>query len=108
QSDRPRDPSLIPLTLTITPPAGISVVETAFPPAKDFTLKGSKQPLAVFEGAFQIDVRLAVGAEHPSGTVTIPARLRYQACDDTTCFRPMVAEASWTIRVAGNGSAGEA
>jgi thioredoxin:protein disulfide reductase len=102
QSDRPRDPSLIPLTLTVTPPAGISVVETAFPPAKDFTLKGSKQPLAVFEGAFQIDVRLAVGAEHPSETVTIPARLRYQACDDTTCFRPMVADASWTIRVAGS------
>ena len=47
QSDKPRDPSLIPLTLTIDAPQGISVAGLTFPPSKDFLLKGSDQPLAV-------------------------------------------------------------
>jgi thioredoxin:protein disulfide reductase len=103
QSDKPRDPSLIPLTLTIDVPAGVSVRGLTFPPAKDFTLKGSDQPLAVFEGAFPIEARLAIAKDHPAGEVAVPARLRYQACDETTCFRPMTIATSWTLRVVAAG-----
>jgi cytochrome c biogenesis protein CcdA/DsbC/DsbD-like thiol-disulfide interchange protein len=99
QSDKPRDPSLIPLTLTIDVPAGVSVEGLTFPPPKDFTLKGSDQPLAVFEGAFPIEARLAIAKDHPAGEITIPARLRYQACDDTTCFRPTTIPATWTLNI---------
>ena len=53
QSDKPRDPSLIPLTVTLDAPPGVSLAGLGFPPSKDFTLKGTDQPLAVFEGAFQ-------------------------------------------------------
>ena len=105
QSDKPRDPSLIPLTLTLDAPKGISVAGLTFPAAKDFLLKGSDQPLAVFEGAFAIEARLAVAKDHPAGDVTVPARLRYQACDDTTCFRPMTIPATWTFKVAAGGKA---
>jgi cytochrome c biogenesis protein CcdA len=107
QSDKPRDPSLIPLTLTFEAPAGITIGKLAFPPPKDFVLKGSDQPLAVFEGAFIIDAELIVSKDHPGGEVTVPARLRYQACDDTMCFRPMTIPLSWTLTVvkAGNGAA---
>jgi hypothetical protein len=69
----------------LSAPAGVKVEELGFPPAKDFTLKGTDTPLAVFEGAFPIEVRLAIAKDHPAGEVTVPARLRYQACDDTTC-----------------------
>ena len=66
QSDKPRDPSLIPLTVTLDAPPGVSVAGLVFPPPKDFTLKGSDQPLAVFEGAFPIEARLAI-ADRPPG-----------------------------------------
>jgi cytochrome c biogenesis protein CcdA len=105
QSDKPRDPSLIPLTLAIDAPKGISVAGLTFPPAKDFLLKGSDQPLAVFEGTSPIEARLAVAKDHPAGDVTVPARLRYQACDDTTCFRPMTIPVTWTFTVAAGGNA---
>src|SRR5690242_8335739 len=49
QSDRPRDPSLIPTTLTIDAPAGIKVAQLVFPHPKDFTLEGQAEPLAVFD-----------------------------------------------------------
>ena len=67
QSDKPRDPSLIPLTVTLDAPPGVSLAALVFPRPKDFTLKGSDQPLAVFEGAFQIEARLAIADSHPGG-----------------------------------------
>jgi cytochrome c biogenesis protein CcdA/thiol-disulfide isomerase/thioredoxin len=103
QSDKPRDPSLIPLTLTFDAPAGVSVSGLAFPASKDFTLKGSDQPLAVFEGAFAIEARLAIAKDHPPGEITIPARLRYQACDEIMCFRPMTIPATWTLTIVAAG-----
>ena len=103
QSDKPRDPSLIALTLTIDAPSGVTVGKLVFPPSKDFVLKGSDQPLAVFEGAFTIEAQLIVAKDHPAGEVTVPARLRYQACDETTCFRPVTVPLSWTLTVASAG-----
>ena len=103
QSDKPRDPSLIPLTLSIDAPAGISVGGLTFPPSKDFMLKGGDTPLAVFEGTFPIEAKLVVAKDHSAGEVTVPARLRYQACDETTCFRPTTIAAKWTFTVTAGG-----
>jgi thioredoxin:protein disulfide reductase len=103
QSNRPKDPSLIPLTLTVDTPAGVKVEALVFPPAKEFTLKGGDQPLAVFEGAFPIEAKLAIAKDHPAGEISVPARLRYQACDETTCFRPMTIATSWTIKIVAGG-----
>lgn len=99
QSDKPRDPSLIPTVLTIDPPAGASVVELVYPSPTDLTQIGADQPLAVFERKFAIGLRLMLSPEIPIGEMTVPGRLRYQACNDTTCFAPTTAEAQWTLRV---------
>ena len=99
QSNQPRDPTLIPTVLAIDPPPGVSAVEVVFPKAIDFEQKGGTQPLAVFEREFVIGVRLQVDRRQPPGDLVIPARLRYQACDDKVCFRPMTADVSWTVRV---------
>src|SRR4029077_1940222 len=47
QSNNPRDPSLIAATLTIDAPPGVRVAHLVFPEAKDFTLNGQAEPLAV-------------------------------------------------------------
>jgi thioredoxin:protein disulfide reductase len=99
QSNQPRDPTLIPTVLSIDPPPGVSALEVVFPKAIDFEQKGGAQPLAVFEREFLIGARLQVDGRQPPGDLVIPARLRYQACDDKVCFRPMTADVSWTVRV---------
>src|SRR5437868_10737962 len=58
QSNRPRDPLLIPTVLTIDAPAGVTVDELVWPPTTDFLVAGQGQPLAVFEREFAIGVRL--------------------------------------------------
>src|SRR5688572_21425269 len=105
QSDKPRDPSLIPTTLTIDAPDGIKVTQLVFPHSTDFAQEGQAQPLAVFDREFVVGAELEVGGGVQPGELTVPARLRYQACNDKVCFRPMTATTAWTVRVAPAGKA---
>lgn len=99
QSNAPRDPLLIPTAVTVTPPGGISVSEVVYPPATDFVQTGQPTPLAVFEQNFAIGIALAVAGGVAPGELAVPIRLRYQACDATTCFAPQREELTATIRV---------
>lgn len=53
----------------------------------------------MFEQRFAIGVELAVGDAIPPGDVAIPIRLRYQACDERTCFAPLREEVTATLHV---------
>lgn len=101
QSDRPRDPSLIATELSIETPDGVSVEELVFPEAEDFEQEGLPEPLLVFEREFVIGVQLRLAADVPAGDLVLPARLRYQACDDKMCYAPANAQTEWTLRVVG-------
>jgi cytochrome c biogenesis protein CcdA len=105
QSDKPRDPSLIPTTLTIDAPDGIKVTQLVFPHPTDFAQEGQAQPLAVFDHEFVVGAELEVDGGVGPGELTVPARLRYQACNDKVCFRPMTATTAWTLRIAPAGKA---
>ena len=105
QSNKPRDPSLIPTVLTIDAPAGVTVAEIVYPPAQDLKQAGADQPLAVFERAFAVGIRLALAPTVAPGDLVIPAHLRYQACDATMCYPPTTADAEWTIKVVPAGAA---
>jgi thioredoxin:protein disulfide reductase len=105
QSDRPRDPSLIPTVLTVEPPAGVRVRQLIYPHPTDFAQQGQTQPLAVFERDFVLGAELEIEPGLPAGALVIPARLRYQACDDKVCFRPIIAPITWTLRVGSSASA---
>ena len=99
QSNQPRDKSLIPTVLGVDPPAGVKPLEVVFPKDIDFKQEGSNEPLAVFEREFVVGARFELDKSVPAGELVIPGRLRYQACDDKICYRPMTADVSWTIPV---------
>jgi len=105
QSNKPRDPDLIPTELTVDAPAGVTVKEVVFPAPIDLKQVGASQPLAVFERTFSIGVQFAIAPNAASGAIDVPARLRYQACNDTTCFAPTTATATWTLKVVPAGTA---
>ena len=98
-SNKPRDPFLIPVTLQVTPPEGVTVEEIVWPESTDLQQAGASQPLRVFQRNFAIGVRLKVSAQASRGDLIVPASLRYQACDETTCYIPTRAETSWTFKV---------
>jgi thiol:disulfide interchange protein len=104
QSNAPRDKSLIPTVLTVDAPSGVVVSEIVYPPATDLAQAGQPQPLAVFEREFPIGVTVAVPKTAAPGDVVIPARLRYQTCNEQMCFAPTTASAQWTLRVVAPGT----
>jgi len=105
QSNKPRDPLLIATELAIEAPDGVTVKELVFPAPVDLKQQGADQPLAVFERSFAVGVQFTVAPSTPTGTLRVPARLHYQACNDTTCFAPANATAEWTLNVLPSGAA---
>ena len=99
-SNKPRDPSLIPIVLTVDAPSGIAVEEIVYPEATDLEQQGAPEPLAVYEREFFIGVRLRADSGLAAGEIVVPARLRYQACDERVCYVPATVSSSWTLRVA--------
>lgn len=99
QSNKPRDPTLIATVLWIDQSAGLAVKEVVFPPTTDFRQEGTTEPLAVFEREFVVGVSAVLNAGQAPGVMTIPGRLRYQACNDKVCFTPRSVDTAWTIRV---------
>ncbi len=101
QSNKPKDPNLIPTELTPDPPSGITVSEVVFPEPSELKQQNVSEPLLVFEHEFTIGVMLDIGRDVPLGDITIPATLHYQACNDTACFFPVTIPAEWTLKVVG-------
>jgi len=108
QSNKPLDPTLIPTVLTIDAPAGVTVEEIVYPPAMELKQQGLDQPLSVFAHEFAIGVQVSLAPGTAAGDLVLPARLRYQACNDIMCFPPATAEFAWTLRVAPAGAGAEA
>lgn len=104
QSNKPRDESLIPTSLTIEAPAGMKVASITYPPATDLTQAGQAEPLAVFDREFTIKVTATLDTSVAPGDLVVPARLRYQACDAHMCYPPARADVRWTLVVTKTGA----
>jgi len=104
----PRDEFLIATTLEIVPPPGQKVAEVAWPQPVERTLAFAPgKPLLLYEGQVRLSAPLSGTAA--AGGPPLRARLRFQACNDTTCLPPrtleLTAEEAARGAAAGSGNA---
>ena len=99
-SNAPLEDFLIPTVLSLDPPAGMELEALAWPEPILLSQQGADQPLAVFEETFVIGAALALAPDLEPGAYTVPATLRYQACDETMCYLPATAELAFPVVVA--------
>jgi DsbC/DsbD-like thiol-disulfide interchange protein len=99
------DEYLIPTTVTAELPKGITQVSISYPPGKLKKFGFSATPLNVYEGRAVIRVKLSASTQAPVGSLKIPLTLRYQACNETTCFPPAHGPVTATLKIAPAGSA---
>ncbi len=104
-SNKPLDPLLIPTVLTVEPPAGLTLVAIAYPEPIMLPTKFSAEPLAVYEEHFALGAMLTAAADLAPGEYTVPASLRYQACDDEKCLPPKTLKMEFKVTVAAPGAA---
>ncbi len=100
-SHKPRDPYLIPTTLTPQLPAGFTLAETVYPNGqlKKFPFSPDKA-LDVYSSSVTFHLRLAAGATAPIGTANIPITLRFQACNNSACLPPVKVALTAPVQVA--------
>ncbi|MCS7208721.1 MAG: thioredoxin family protein [Fimbriimonadales bacterium] len=97
----PSEDYLIPTELRIEAGKGYKVgkVEYPKPLEKAFTFSGGK-PIKIYEGRTPLKFHIQLEKAVPKGTLVVKARLRYQACDDTTCYRPQTLPVEIKIPIA--------
>jgi hypothetical protein len=84
-SHTPHDELLIPTSLNVEPPAGLKVLGQEYPAGISLRLDvGAGEVLSTYQGEFR--VRLQVLA--PKGESVLTGALRYQACDNKSCYPP--------------------
>lgn len=92
QSNKPLDKYLVATKLELDVPKGIDVTTPTYPRPIMRDLKFSKTKVAVFEGRAQIRFNVAIPATFSGNSVEVRARLRFQACNDESCFAPVTRE----------------
>lgn len=99
QSSKPLDKFLVATKLDVEAPSGMQVGAVTYPRAQMRNLKFSKSQVAVYEGRTSIRFNVTVPANYTGGSAEIRGKLRFQACNDESCFPPVTREVKMWLNV---------
>lgn len=99
QSNRPLDKYLVPTKLDLETPSGMKAGPVSYPRAVMRKLKFSKSAVAVYEGRAVLRFNVTVPANYNGSSGEIKGKLRFQACNDDSCFPPQTREVKMWLNV---------
>lgn len=100
QANPAANPQLVATVLNVPAPKdGLTAGPVAYPAGQPYRLRGSDKTLSTYSGSVTLEVSVAAAAGAKAGSRTIATSLRYQACDDTTCFFPQTDDVAIPVRV---------
>jgi len=97
-SHTPSESYLIPLSLTWAPGA-VSAVDVQYPKPQLMKLPFSPTPLSVLTGKFTLETKFKVAPGTQPGPAAVIGKLRYQACNDRSCFPPKNVEIKLPVAI---------
>jgi DsbC/DsbD-like thiol-disulfide interchange protein len=96
----------IPIDWKMQDPQTANVQPAIFPPSQKLYLEAIGETVPTYHGHFRLMRDISITSEDqlrpaldPSGALTVPGSLRYQACDDRLCYIPQEMHLSWTFSV---------
>ena len=98
-SNRPLEKYLIATDLKVDAPSGVRVGPTVYPRPLMRSLKFSKSKVSVFEGRTILRFNVTIPPNYSGNSAEIRGRLRYQSCNDDTCFSPQTREVKMWLNV---------
>ncbi|MEZ4751029.1 MAG: protein-disulfide reductase DsbD family protein [Bdellovibrionota bacterium] len=99
---------LIATELKLEPNKDFKVATIAYPPCKEgkamgpckpFKIAGSEKAINAYEGTFEIAVPLTPAESLKAGAHNLTGTLKYQACNEQTCFFPTKLSVSFPVQV---------
>ncbi len=105
-SNTPPEPYLIATELTLELPDGFDAAEVYYPPPlqRSFAFAPGLE-LSVYEGKLGITAGVRVPPTYAGDRLRLVGKLRYQACNDTTCLPPTSVTAETEVRIEDGGAA---
>jgi DsbC/DsbD-like thiol-disulfide interchange protein len=97
-SHTPAEDFLIPMTLKWT--AGpVEAGDVVYPKPEIVKVPFQEKPLSVLTGKFELATPFKVPASASVGPITVTGKLRYQACNDKSCFPPKTLDVKVPVEV---------
>ena len=96
-SHTPTEDYLIPLTLKWEGP--IEAVDVVYPKPQMETYSFDPKPLSVLTGQFPLVTKFKAPATASPGPVTLNGKIRYQACNNNSCFAPKTVPVTLTVQI---------
>ena len=84
------------------------MVQTIYPKGQVQKFEFSETPLDVYDGTITIRMKLQVDGNAPLGPAKLPMILRYQACNDRACLRPVKLPIVAELQIADAGAKSQA
>jgi len=103
-SNKPLTPELIPTEVHFTPPEDLAVAKVKYPPGelKSFPFDPNTK-LSVYSGEVAVHAVVLPMPKAGTGTYTVHAELKYQACDNNACYPPKRVPIAFDVRIGGSG-----
>ncbi len=98
-SNTPTLDFLIPSELQLDLPAGSKDLALTYPAQKMLKFPYTEEPIAVYDGQFEIAATFELAPDLAPGKQNIKAVFAFQACDDKQCLPPNEVEASLEITI---------
>ena len=86
----------LPIALELNSP-GVRAGKLTYPKAQDWYFEPTKEHVPVFDTSFRLTQEITVDANARPGTLYVTGVLKYQACDDTICYRPETLAIEWKM-----------
>ncbi len=88
QANPASTPQLIPTTLTLPSANNLEVGLPIYPAGKSYKLEGSNSEISTYDGTVIIKVPLKTPGKVVANKFPWKGKLRFQACNEKTCFFP--------------------
>jgi hypothetical protein len=99
QANPASTPNLIATSVVFSDTPQIHWQSPEYPSGKPYKLKGSTSEISTYAGAIEIRVSFLVSDQAKKGRYPARGKLRFQPCDEKTCFFPVTVPISTSVRI---------
>jgi hypothetical protein len=99
-SNTPKADYLIPTSLKLDPPTDIMIGKIIYPAGQETSFPFSPdEKLSVYGGDFTVSVGVRPLATVLPGTYSVRGQLKYQACDNASCYPPKQLPVEFVVKI---------
>lgn len=92
----PGQEGVIAIDLTLEPNPAVTAAKAKYPAGEKLFMPALNETQLVYGKPFRITQDVTVKSSH-AAPLTIKGTVRYQACDDKICYRPVTVPVEWNV-----------